>query len=158
METQTDQKTPRGTGTRLCAAQKEEIAQLRFSGKSYTEIAELTGISRSTIQAHCLRHALGGVGSRENAFRLCKCCNKVIAQNPKRKEKLFCSDACRFAWWRDHKDAMNKKAFYKLTCQHCGKEFESYGNQTRKFCSQPCFRKSRVLQEASHDDQGTTRL
>ena len=30
-----------------------------------------------------------------------------------------------------------------LTCQHCGKEFESYGNKNRKYCCRTCYIASR---------------
>ena len=46
-------------------------------------------------------------------------------------------------WWRSHQSEMDKKAYNTLVCQQCGKEFVSYGNKGRKFCSRECYRKHR---------------
>ena len=44
---------------------------------------------------------------------------------------------------KSHQDLVNKKAYYHLTCQRCGKEFNSYGNKNRKYCSRECYAETR---------------
>ena len=36
-------------------------------------------------------------------------------------------------------EAINKKAYYTLVCEECGKEFVSYGNNRRKYCCRTCY-------------------
>ena len=66
-------------------------------------------------------------------------CGKPVAQKEGRKEKKFCSDKCRTSWWNSHQSEINRKAYYTLVCQYCGKEFKSNGNQRRKFCCRECY-------------------
>ena len=47
------------------------------------------------------------------------------------------------AWWNTHPADVNKQAFYSITCQHCGKDFLSYGNKNRKYCSRECYSNAR---------------
>ena len=42
------------------------------------------------------------------------------------------------------------KAYYTLTCRYCGKQFESYGNSHRVFCSRDCYLQFR-RKEVSHE-------
>ena len=68
----------------------------------------------------------------------CRSCGKAIENVPKRKPRQFCSDACRMKWWNAHPDEVKRKAYYTFTCPHCGRQFESYGNDHRKYCSRGC--------------------
>ena len=36
-----------------------------------------------------------------------------------------------------------KRAYYRLVCHQCGKEFEVYGNSRRKYCCRECYWKHR---------------
>lgn len=101
------------------------------------KIAEYTSISVNTIKSYLQRHP----GEAHLVF--CQHCGKVVDQYPGRKPKHYCSDQCRMAYWNSHKDEVNKQAFYKLTCKHCGKEFTSYGNINRKYCSRSCYADAR---------------
>lgn len=109
------------------------IHEMLQQGKNTTEISQVLGIPSSTIRAHIRRHPelYGG--------KPCRNCGKIMAQPAGRKVKHFCSDKCRMAWWNSHREQIQKKAYYTLICTHCGKEFESYGNQNRKFCSRDCY-------------------
>ena len=106
-------------------------------GMGCQRIAEELGLSPNTVKSHLQRHPpqLGLV--------LCHHCGKVVPQNRGRKEKLYCNDQCRMAYWNSHQDEVNKQAFYTLVCQHCGKEFVSYGNRNRKYCSRLCYANAR---------------
>jgi len=55
-------------------------------------------------------------------------------------------------WWKEHQESLQKKAYYALTCQQCGKEFQSYGNKERKYCCRGCYIASRrPLQSGTAD-------
>lgn len=74
----------------------------------------------------------------------CKQCGKLLKQDLKTKEKIFCSDDCRHKWWTNHSELLNKKAFYEFECKHCHKKFTAYGNTKRKYCSHDCYVKDRM--------------
>jgi endogenous inhibitor of DNA gyrase (YacG/DUF329 family) len=111
--------------------------KMRLQGKSPSEIAWALGISVNTVRSHIRRHP------ELEGGKPCKNCGRAISALPGRKEKLFCSDRCRMIWWNSHREQVQKKAYYRLTCSYCGKEFESYGNQNRKFCCRDCYLCSR---------------
>ena len=115
----------------------ETVNTMRLQGKSASEIAWTLGISVNTVRSHIRRHP------ELEGGKPCKNCGRPIVALPGRKEKLFCSDKCRMTWWNSHREQVQKKAYYRLTCTHCGKEFESYGNQNRKFCYRNCYLLSR---------------
>lgn len=69
----------------------------------------------------------------------CKNCGEEITQQMNRKLKMFCCDKCRNQWWNTHLHLVNRKAYYEITCQHCGKVITVYGNKNRKYCSHGCF-------------------
>ena len=113
------------------------INNMRLEGHSPSMIAAKLGLSPSTVRSHIHRHRhIPGTKS-------CKHCGQPLVQPKGRREKKFCSDRCRMAWWNSHKEEVNKQAFYKLTCQQCGKEFDSYGNANRKYCCRTCYIASR---------------
>lgn len=114
-----------------------KINEMRLQGKSTTEIAVVLDISANTIRSYIRRHP--------EAFgcKPCRNCGKLFCQPFRRKEKLFCSDKCRMAWWNSHREQVRKKTYYTITCNYCGKEFESYANKDRKFCCRDCYFRSR---------------
>ena len=119
--------------------QKNQIAEYREQGMSYTEISKKMDLSINSIKTYCKRHGLGGVKAyergRPSVIVPCEHCGKPVQQNPGRKKKRFCSDKCRNLWWNSHMDLVQKKANYECTCIRCGKKFTSYGNKERKYCS-----------------------
>lgn len=104
---------------------------------SYGDISIALGITRNTIKSFCRRNCISG--AVENDGHKCQCCGKPVAQNPGRKEKKFCSDRCRNTWWNRNLDKVNRKANYRIICACCKKEFISYGNANRKYCSHECY-------------------
>lgn len=116
--------------------EKFQIIALQRQGKKYTEIAAEIHLSVSTVKSYCYRHPLAAEGS------VCKYCGKSITVIPGRKKRIFCSDACRAAWWKDHPDAVNRKKGYTHICAYCGEQFDSYhvGN---RFCSRKCYADAR---------------
>lgn len=123
--------------------QKNQIAEYRERGMSYTEISKKMDLSINSIKTYCKRHGLGGVKAYEAdgpaVIIPCEHCGVPVKQNPGRKKKRFCSDKCRNLWWNSHIDLVQKKANYECTCIRCGKKFTSYGNKERKYCSHSCY-------------------
>lgn len=122
------------------------VNQMRLQGKSPTEIACVLGISVNTIRTHIRRHPVIQGGKH------CKNCGKPVLQPPGRKEKLFCSDKCRMAWWNGHREQVRKNAYYTIVCMNCGKEFESYGKKSRKYRCRDCYLRSRKPGAAENID------
>ena len=113
--------------------QKQQIIALRRDGAGYGRIAARLQISINTVKSFCRRHSLAA----STAGAVCELCGKPIEQNPGRKRKRFCCDACQNKWWNAHLELVKRKAVYTYTCPACGKEFTVYGNSHRKFCSHP---------------------
>ena len=110
-----------------------KITSMRQQGKGAAEIAETLDLPLNTVKSYLRRHP------ETDTSRVCPQCGKPVVQKEGRKEKKFCSDKCRMTWWNSHQSEIKKEAYYTLVCQFCGKEFESYGNQRRKFCSRKCY-------------------
>ena len=115
--------------------QKQKLILLRRSGDGYGQIAAALGISINTVKSFCRRHGLAA----EVKGSGCEQCGKAVSQNPGRKRKRFCCDACRNRWWNSHLELVKRKAMYTFTCPGCGKEFSIYGNSHRKFCCHECY-------------------
>lgn len=132
---------------------KQEIETLnlmRSHDKSAADIAIALGLSVNTVRSYIRRHPL------KDAVQVgCRQCGKPVMQHKGRKAKYFCSDRCRNAWWNAHPEKVQRKAYYRLTCQFSGKEFVSYGNKNRKYCSRLCYadaRRSRSVPDPLRSD------
>ena len=132
---------------------KQEIETLnlmRSHDKSAANIAIALGLSVNTVRSYIRRHP------PKDAVQVgCRRCGKPVMQVKGRKAKYFCSDRCRNAWWNAHPEKVQRKAYYRLTCQFCGKEFVSYGNKNRKYCSRLCYadaRRSRSVPDPLRSD------
>lgn len=127
--------------------QRQQIRDLRNAGYSYKKIAQKLEINENTVKTYCKRHGLGGIAkapaSINEPFHQCLYCGTDIQQQLGRKPKKFCSDICRNKWWNEHSDKVRRKAYYHLICRHCKKEFISYGNKERKYCSHNCYIRER---------------
>ena len=132
---------------------KQEIATLnlmRSHDKSATDIAIALGLSVNTVRSYIRRHP-----PKDTVEVGCRQCGKPVMQHKGRKAKYFCSDRCRNAWWNDHPEKVQRKAYYRLACRFCGKEFVSYGNKNRKYCSRLCYadaRRSRSVSDPLRSD------
>ena len=137
--------------------QRKEIFELRGLGYGYKSIARELGLSGDAVKSYCKRHHLNGPGEvvklniqvLEKRNIICPQCRKPIKQKGRGRARRFCSDECRRKWWQDNPQERNRKetATYKYTCSHCGKDFSSYGNKQRKYCSHDCYIKSRFWSE-----------
>lgn len=133
--------------------QRELIKELRIKGMGYRLIGKELGLSRDVVRNYCISHGLSGYAGnnekvkgkrfvmRENVGINCLMCRKELEQKSTGRPKKFCSESCRRRWWSVHQDLLtrNQKSIYKAVCHYCGKEFESYGNQKRKYCSHHCY-------------------
>ena len=103
------------------------IKKLRSEGVSMIKISEMLHIPYNTIKSYFRRHS----NKLPKSLR-CLYCGKEISVTKGKKTKKFCNDSCRNHYWNTHQYLVKKKAYYTLTCKHCGKEFVSYGNKERK--------------------------
>ena len=120
----------------MATDKSREILTYRQQGLGYKRIAALTGYSLNTVKSVCRRNP-----DREE--KLCPQCGTKLTHTPHHREKKFCSDACRMAWWNSHPEAVNRKAIYHFVCPQCGRPFDSYGNSHRKYCSRACYAEAR---------------
>lgn len=124
--------------------EKSKIYQLKKEGYGYKKIASELGISVSSVQSFLKRNPVD-----IDLLGTCKRCGMTIQSVKGKKRKQFCCDRCRWDWWNSHIKEVNKKAFYTLTCKHCGKEFTAYGNQKRVYCCHDCYIKDKKV--TSHE-------
>ena len=130
----------------MTIVEKKRVYELREQGLGYKAIAKELSLTPSAVRCVCV--------AKEKDDMLagsCKNCGLRITSIKGRKKRVFCSDKCRMLWWNNHKDQVNRKAFYTIVCKGCGKEFISYGNKSRQFCSFECYANSRKKEDKSHE-------
>lgn len=114
----------------MTTQQMEKIKEYRQAGYTQGQIAEMTGLSVSSIKSFLRRHVT--VSSAE----VCPMCGKAIRSKPHRKAKKFCSDRCRLRWWNSHPEQVNRTRHSQL-CPQCGITFETH-IASQQFCSRTC--------------------
>ena len=124
----------------MMITQKQKIEELRARGETYASIALEVGVSENTVKSFCRRN---GIEVVQEKFENCPECGVSLMHVPHKRQKRFCSEKCRLAWWAKHPEALNRKAVYSFVCGYCGKAFTAYGNAKRKFCSRACASASR---------------
>ena len=116
----------------LNESQKDKILKLKSSGRSYKEIASALSISEGTIKSFFRRQKL----KSKEIYTECKNCGAALEK--RFSSKKFCSDLCRYKWWR--KNAEGNREYLKINvCKNCSKKFKSYDNKDRKYCSHECY-------------------
>ena len=122
----------------MTETERSRVVELQQQGYGYKKISTLTRLPLNTVKSFCTRHP---VRDEEIAERqgLCRNCWRLLEQTPHHRKRRFCSDACRMAWWNAHPEKVNRRAYYKRVCKNCGREFASYGNDHRMFCSRLCY-------------------
>ena len=133
--------------------EKQIIKKLRAEGLGYKSIAAVLKIPVGTVRSFCRREGFDGL-IREIKELPCLWCGSPVVQNPKRKQKKFCSDKCRYKWWNAHPEKLNKcsDSFHKHNCKCCGKEFVHYGRTNGKYCSHECYIKDRFNGGRTYED------
>lgn len=112
--------------------QKNEIVGFRANGLTYAEIAKKLGLSINTVKSYYRRR-------KDETQNICLCCGVPVIQPKAVRKKKFCSDECRMKWWNAHGCDVKRKAVYDFTCGYCGRAFQAYGNNHRKYCSRTCY-------------------
>lgn len=120
--------------------ERSRVASLRKQGCGYKKISIETGIPLNTIKTYCRRHLKGYTTVKELTENgMCPECGTALIHISGHRAKKFCSDKCRMDYWKEHQEALNKKANYDFVCEHCKKPFQAYGNSHRKYCSHECY-------------------
>ena len=112
---------------------KKEILELKESGMSYTEIANLTGLTISNVKSMVRRARIKPI-----APDVCKYCGKKLKHVPGKKKKMFCNEQCRMSYHRLHFYEGNR-TLSTYVCPVCGKEFKDYPSRKPKYCSLECY-------------------
>lgn len=113
--------------------------ELRKKGYGYKRIAKELDMTVSAV-----RYAITKYEEDEVLSGVCKHCGQETMSIKGRKRKVFCSDKCRWAWWNNNKEHVNKQAYYKHVCKNCGTEFKAYGAKHRIYCGQKCYIESKT--------------
>ena len=121
--------------------ERAQVMKMQREGLGYKRIATVLNLPINSVKTFCRRNP---VAQEERTEPTCRNCGVRVEQTPHKRPKLYCSDQCRMAWWKNNRDKLNKRAYYHIVCQHCGKEFDSYGDAERKFCSPACYQASRT--------------
>lgn len=130
---------------------KADIERLRVAGHSYTQIAEILHLSRNTVKSICQRYAFqpGTMIGTSFDSGCCPRCGALIVQIKGQKQRSFCSVACRRAWWKDHRNTGKKRTAVQVSCASCGRVFEDYTRNHRKYCCHACYIQDRFKKKES---------
>lgn len=124
--------------------ERTQVDELRSRGLSFTEISKRTGIGVSALKMYISRSQSPVPDGH------CLQCGSDLFFLPHKKQKKFCSDACRISWWNVHTDQLNHRSGTEQTCPVCGKPFTVSGNKKRIYCSRECYALARS-KEAGHE-------
>jgi hypothetical protein len=132
--------------------QMAQIRKARLGGQGYRATARMVGLSRDVVRNYCKAHGLDGYADsimpEPTGPDQCLCCGGALNQGRIGRKRKFCCDACRRKWWAVHQECIDRRAYYTMQCACCGKEFESYGNSHRKYCSHQCYIRKRFKETA----------
>jgi len=136
----------------MTATEIKLIDRMRKQAVGIAGIAKALNLSVNTVKSYCRRHPHPVADTKqEYTAGFCKACGKPVEQNPGRKTKWFCSDACRMAWWNSHRAEVTKKSAVVLICGYCGRRYDSYAKEHRKYCSHRCYISDRFGGDPVHD-------
>ena len=114
--------------------QKILILHYREQHMTYRQIGEKLGLSPDTVKTFCRRNTPQEDRTEASASSQCRNCGAPVHPLPGRRERLFCSPACRTAYWRKH-NLLGKDPRY---CAGCGALLTG-GSASRKYCSHACY-------------------
>ena len=117
-------------GKRCPMFDKEAAKYYQRMGFGYKKVASLLDENINTVKAFMKRNPITDT---------CLCCGCEIKYPPKKKKKLFCSDACRYRWWNKHTNIRKYRNPKEVVCAYCHKPFQTNQSSKRKYCSRECF-------------------
>ena len=124
--------------------QKTLILYYREQHMTYRQIGEKLGLSPDTVKTFCRRNTPREDRTETSTSSQCRNCGAPVHPLPGRRERLFCSPACRTAYWRKH-DLLGKDPRY---CAGCGALLTG-GSASRKYCSHACYIRHRFGSSAA---------
>lgn len=124
--------------------QKILILHYREQHMTYRQIGEKLGLSPDTVKTFCRRNTPQEDRTETSASSQCRNCGAPVHPLPGRRERLFCSPACRTAYWRKH-NLLGKDPRY---CAGCGALLTG-GSASRKYCSHACYIRHRFGSSAA---------
>lgn len=124
--------------------QKTLILYYREQHMTYRQIGEKLGLSPDTVKTFCRRNTPQEGRTEASASSQCRNCGAPVHPLPGRRERLFCSPACRTAYWRKH-NLLGKDPRY---CAVCGALLTG-GSASRKYCSHACYIRHRFGSSAA---------
>ena len=124
--------------------QKTLILYYREQHMTYRQIGEKLGLSPDTVKTFCRRNTPREDRTEASASSQCRNCGAPVHPLPGRRERLFCSPACRTAYWRKH-NLLGKAPRY---CAGCGALLTG-GSASRKYCSHACYIRHRFGSSAA---------
>lgn len=124
--------------------QKTLILHYREQHMTYRQIGEKLGLSPDTVKTFCRRKRAQSERTEESVQAQCRNCGAPVHPLPGRRERLFCSPACRTAYWRKH----NLLGGMPRYCAGCGALLTG-GSASRKYCSHACYIRHRFGSSAA---------
>lgn len=124
--------------------QKILILHYREQHMTYRQIGEKLGLSPDTVKTFCRRNTPREDRTETSTSSQCRNCGAPAHPLPGRRERLFCSPACRTAYWRKH-NLLGKDPRY---CAGCGALLTG-GSASRKYCSHACYIRHRFGSSAA---------
>ena len=124
--------------------QKTLILYYREQHMTYRQIGEKLGLSPDTVKTFCRRNGAQAGKTAQSAECRCRNCGAPVHPLPGRRERLFCSPACRTAYWRKH-NLLGKDPRY---CAGCGALLTG-GSASKKYCSHACYIRHRFGSSAA---------
>lgn len=124
--------------------QKTLILYYREQHMTYRQIGEKLGLSPDTVKTFCRRKRAQSERTEESVQAQCRNCGAPVHPLPGRRERLFCSPACRTAYWRKH----NLLGGMPRYCAGCGALLTG-GSASRKYCGHACYIRHRFGSSAA---------
>ena len=124
----------------------------------YKAIAVVIGSSKENVRYFCKTHGIDGNAElvklnfeeHKKHPETCKFCGGRITRIPHSGKKLYCSDECRRAWWKEHPGEANhsKDATYKCECNYYN-EYLDFWNKNLEDGDELIHHKTRLLMAAA---------
>lgn len=120
---------------------KNRILELRDLGLTTKEIADELKLSVNTVKSIIRRTNNDEpivVEVPKHKEGTCLYCGSELNIGDSHREKKFCSDKCRMAYWNDHRSELKSTTLIDFTCKHCGKTFKAQRTSKRIYCGKVC--------------------